>query len=108
MTYIKENNSDFTGFCPTNVKRPILKLQKLYSLPRNLTAGNKSPAPFLRKPLCLDDLSPMRKIFIETPDSAKRLILHAWKKSSSQVITKNGSRPMRLQYSLIVNISLID
>ena len=34
--------------------------------------------------------------------------LHAWKKSGSQVITKNGSWPMRFQYSLIVNISLID
>ena len=35
--------------------------------------------------------------------------LHAWEKSGSQVITaKNGSRPMRVQYSLIVNISLID
>ena len=34
--------------------------------------------------------------------------LHAWEKSGSQVITKNGSRPMRFQYSLIVNISLID
>ena len=30
------------------------------------------------------------------------------KKSGSQVIAKNGSRPMRFQYSLIVNISLID
>ena len=36
------------------------------------------------------------------------LELHAWEKSGSQVITKNGSRPMRFQYSLIVNISLID
>ena len=34
--------------------------------------------------------------------------LHAWEKSSSQVIAKNGSWPMRFQYSLIVNISLID
>ena len=34
--------------------------------------------------------------------------LHAWEKSGSQVIAKNGSRPMRFQYSLIVNISLID
>ena len=29
-------------------------------------------------------------------------------KSDSQVIAKNGSWPMRFQYSLIVNISLID
>ena len=34
--------------------------------------------------------------------------LHAWEKSGSQVIAKNGSQPMRFQYSLIVNISLID
>ena len=34
--------------------------------------------------------------------------LHACEKSGSQVIAKNGSRPMRFQYSLIVNISLID
>ena len=33
--------------------------------------------------------------------------LHAWEKSGSQVIAKNGSWPMRFQYSLIVNISLI-
>ena len=34
--------------------------------------------------------------------------LHAWEKSGSQVIAKNSSLPMRFQYSLIVNISLID
>ena len=34
--------------------------------------------------------------------------LHALQKSGSQVIAKNGSRPMRFQCSLIVNISLID
>ena len=33
--------------------------------------------------------------------------LHACKKSGSQFMAKTGSRPMRLQYSLIVNISLI-
>ena len=32
--------------------------------------------------------------------------LHAWEKSSSQVTVKNGSGPMRFQYSLIINISL--
>ena len=32
--------------------------------------------------------------------------LHAWERS--QVIAKNGSWPMRFQYSLIVNISVID
>ena len=34
--------------------------------------------------------------------------LHTWEKSGSQVIAKNGSQSMRFQYSLIVNISLID
>ena len=34
--------------------------------------------------------------------------LHAWGKSGSPVIAKNGSWPMRFQYSLIVNISLIN
>ena len=34
--------------------------------------------------------------------------LHALEKSRSQVIAKNGSWPMRFQYYLIVNISLID
>ena len=34
--------------------------------------------------------------------------IHAWEKSGSQVVAGNGSWPMRFQYSLIVNISLID
>ena len=34
--------------------------------------------------------------------------LCAWEKSGSQVIAKNGSRPVRFRNSLIVNISLID
>ena len=34
--------------------------------------------------------------------------LHALEKCGSQVIAKNGSQPMRFQYSLMVNISLID
>ena len=34
--------------------------------------------------------------------------LHAWEKSTSQVIAKNVSWSMRFQYSLLVNISLID
>ena len=33
---------------------------------------------------------------------------HAWEKSGSQVIAKNGCQSMRFQYSLIVNILLID
>ena len=53
MTYIKENI--------------ITKLQKLYSPPRNPRASNKSPALFLKKPLCTGNLSPTYKIFIESP-----------------------------------------
>ena len=34
--------------------------------------------------------------------------LHAWEKSGAQVIAKNGSWPVRFQYPLIINISLID
>ena len=34
--------------------------------------------------------------------------LHAWEKSGSQVTAQSGSWPMRFQYSLIINISLID
>ena len=34
--------------------------------------------------------------------------LHAWEKPSSQVIAKNGAWSVKFQYSLIVNISLID
>ena len=34
--------------------------------------------------------------------------MHAWEKSGSQVRAKICSWPMRFQYSLIVNISLVD
>ena len=51
----------------------ITKLQKLYSLPRNLRAGNKSPALFLKKPLCTGDILPTHKIFIERPVEYQRL-----------------------------------
>ena len=34
--------------------------------------------------------------------------LLVWEKSGSQAIAKNGSWPVRFQYSLIVNITLID
>ena len=53
MTYIKENITT--------------KLQKLYSPPGNLSEDNKSPVLFLKKPLCMDDLLPVHKIFIERP-----------------------------------------
>ena len=58
MTYIKENI--------------ITKLQKLYSLPRNLKADNKLPALFFKKPLCTGDTSPVHKIFIERPEGVTR------------------------------------
>ena len=34
--------------------------------------------------------------------------LHAWEKSGSQVIAKNVSQPMGVQFSLVVNISLTE
>ena len=54
VTYIKEN--------------VITKLQKLYNLPKNPKAGNKSPALVVKKALCMGNLSPMHNIFIEKPD----------------------------------------
>ena len=51
VTYIKENI--------------ITKLQKLYSPPRNPRVGNKSPALFVKKSFCTDDLSPVRKILLK-------------------------------------------
>ena len=74
---IVTHKSDFTGCCPTNVQPPITKLQKLYSLPRNLRTGNKSPALFLEKPLCTGDLSPVRKIFIERPAILLQILHHS-------------------------------
>ena len=53
VTYIKENI--------------ITKLQRLYSLPRNPRAGSKSLTLFVKKPLCMGDISPVHKIFIERP-----------------------------------------
>ena len=58
VTYIKENI--------------ITKLQKLYSLPRNPRAGNKSPALFVKKPFCTGDLSPACKVIIERPARGQR------------------------------------
>ena len=55
MTYIKE--------------KVIAKLQKLYSLPRNLGVGSKSPVPFLKKCLSMGNLLHECKIFIERPVS---------------------------------------
>ena len=45
----------------------ITKLQKFYSPPRNLRGGNKLPMLFLEKPLCMGDLWPAHKIFIQRP-----------------------------------------
>ena len=51
VTYIKENI--------------IKKLQKLYSQPRNPGVGNKSPVLFVKKSLCMGNLLPACKVFIE-------------------------------------------
>ena len=51
----------------------ITKLQKLYTLPRNPRAGNKLPVLILEKPLCMDDLLPACKIFIERPVTLEKL-----------------------------------
>ena len=52
LTYIKENN---------------YKITKLYSSLRNPRAGNKLPALFVKKLLCMGDISPVINIFIERP-----------------------------------------
>ena len=52
----------------------ITKLQKLYSPPRNLRAGNKSPALFLKKRSCTGDLLPAREIFIERRESSSYIL----------------------------------
>ena len=57
VSYIKENI--------------ITKLQKLYSPPRNHSVGNKLPMLFVKRPLCMDDLLPPCKIFIERPEYIK-------------------------------------
>ena len=62
VTYIKENI--------------ITKLPKLYSPPRNPRAGSKSPALFMKKPLCMGDLSPAHKILIERPATLSNLVLN--------------------------------
>ena len=53
MTYIKENI--------------ISKLQKLYSLSRNPRVGKNLSMLFVKKPLCMSDLSPACKIWPERP-----------------------------------------
>ena len=51
----------------TDIKKIYIYKIKLYSPPRKLKAGNKSPALLLKIPLCMGDLSPAHKIFIERP-----------------------------------------
>ena len=53
VTYIEENK--------------ITILQKLQSPPRNSRASSKLPMLFVKKPLCMGDLYPGCKIFIERP-----------------------------------------
>ena len=54
VTYVKENI--------------ITKLQKLYSLPRNPRVDNNLPMLFEKKPLCMGNLLPTCKTFIERPE----------------------------------------
>ena len=50
----------------TTIKENIItKLQKLYSLPKNLRVDNKLSVLFLKKPLHTGNLWPAHKIFIE-------------------------------------------
>ena len=52
----------------TTIKENIItKLQKLYSLPKNLRVDNKLSVLFLKKPLHTGNLWPAHKIFIERP-----------------------------------------
>ena len=52
----------------TTIKENIItKLQKLYSLPKNLRVDNKLSVLFLKKPLQTGNLWPAHKIFIERP-----------------------------------------
>ena len=57
------------------------------------------------KSLGLSEIGVKRKFLWSTNTVQK---LHAWEKSVSQVIAKSHSWPRRFQYSLIVNISLMD
>ena len=52
----------------TYMTERITKLQKLYSVPRYFKAGNKLPVLFLKKPICIGNILPPCKIFIERPD----------------------------------------
>ena len=56
MIYIKENI--------------IAKFKESNSPPRKLRKGKKSPAIFLKKLLCIDNLLPALTIFIERPVTA--------------------------------------
>ena len=56
------------------------------------------------KSLALSGIGVKRK-FLWSFDILQKL--HAWEKSRSQVGAKNGCWPMRFQYSLIVNVSLV-
>ena len=71
MTYIKENI--------------ITKLQKLYSLPRNPSAGHKLLMLFVKKPLCTGDLSAVHKIFIERPEVVPILLTKSLKNICKEI-----------------------
>ena len=69
-------------------KKYNYKLQKLYSLPRNLRTGNKSPALYVKKPFSTGDLPPALKIFIERPATCRNFdtYLHAKNKIYSSLL----------------------
>ena len=49
-------------------------MMQIIQSPGNLRLGNKLPALFLKKPLCVGDLLPMHKIVIERPASVQFLM----------------------------------
>ena len=61
VTYIRENI--------------ITKLQKLYSPPRNLRARNEFPVVFIKKPLCMGNLSLPHKIFTERSETFDQKVI---------------------------------
>ena len=89
MTYIKENI--------------ITKLQKLYSPPRNPRVGHKSPVLFVKKPLCMSDLLPPCKIFVERPALCICLLME--KKSLN---LKATIKMLTFQKKIVLEVFLID
>ena len=82
----------------TYIKETIItKFTKLYSPPRKLKTGNKSPTLLLKKAFCSCDLSSAFKIFIERPVLLRKLpALHtAITKSTSYKVKHPWERNMK-------------